>query len=113
MDTAAKMSKYAETCGYEIRIIGIPKTVDNDLLVTDHTPGYGSAAKFVSTTMQEIIRDCAVYTTKAVTIVEIMGRDAGWLTAAAAVGSIINGEAPDLVYLPERPFEMDAFSTAA
>lgn len=109
MDTAAKMSKYAETCGYEIRIIGIPKTVDNDLLVTDHTPGYGSAAKFVSTTMQEIIRDCAVYTTKAVTIVEVMGRDAGWLTAASAVGVAVNGQAPDLVYLPERAFDMDEF----
>ena len=109
MDTAAKMSKYAERCGYEIRIIGIPKTVDNDLLVTDHTPGYGSAAKFVSTTIQEIIRDCAVYTTKAVTIVEIMGRDAGWLTAASALGSVVNGQAPDLVYLPERAFDMDEF----
>ena len=109
MDTAAKMSKYAETCGYEIRIIGIPKTVDNDLLVTDHTPGYGSAAKFVSTTIQEIIRDCAVYTTKAVTIVEVMGRDAGWLTAASAVGMALNGQAPDLVYLPERAFDMDEF----
>ena len=112
MDTAAKMSKYAERCGYEIRIIGIPKTVDNDLLVTDHTPGYGSAAKFVSTTIQEIIRDCAVYTTKAVTIVEIMGRDAGWLTAASALGSVVNGQAPDLVYLPERAFDMDEFFTS-
>ena len=109
MDTAAKMAKFSENCGYEIRIIGIPKTIDNDLLVTDHTPGYGSAAKYVATTMQEIIRDCAVYTTKAVTIVEIMGRDAGWLTAASAVGSIVNGQAPDLVYLPERAFDYDEF----
>ena len=109
MDTAAKLSKVSERMGYEIRIIGIPKTIDNDLLVTDHTPGYGSAAKYVSTTVQEIIRDCAVYTTKAVTIVEIMGRDAGWLTAASAVGSIVNGQAPDLVYLPERAFDMEEF----
>jgi 6-phosphofructokinase 1 len=109
MDTVAKIAKFADNFGYDIRIIGIPKTIDNDLLFTDHTPGYGSAAKYVATTMQEIIRDCAVYTTKAVTIVEIMGRDAGWLTAAAAVGSVINGEAPDLVYLPERAFDMDEF----
>lgn len=109
MDTVAKISEFAESFGYDIRIIGIPKTIDNDLLYTDHTPGYGSAAKYVATTMQEIIRDCAVYTTKAVTIVEIMGRDAGWLTAASAVGKVINGEAPDLVYLPERPFDMDEF----
>lgn len=109
MDTVAKVAEFAESYGYDIRIIGVPKTIDNDLLVTDHTPGYGSAAKHVATTMQEIIRDCAVYTTKAVTIVEVMGRDAGWLTAASAVGSIVNGEAPDLVYLPERAFDMDEF----
>ena len=109
MDTAAKMSKFAESLGYEIRIIGIPKTIDNDLLATDHTPGYGSAAKYVATTVQEIIRDCAVYTTKAVTVVEIMGRDAGWLTAASAIGSVVNGQAPDLVYLPERAFDLQAF----
>lgn len=109
MDTAAKVSKFAEERGYDIRIIGIPKTIDNDLLVTDHTPGYGSAAKYVATTVQEIIYDCAVYTTKAVTIVEIMGRDAGWLTAASAVGSIVNGIAPDLVYLPECAFAMEEF----
>ena len=109
MDTVAKLSKFSEKIGYEIKMIGVPKTVDNDLLVTDHTPGYGSAAKFVSTTMQEIIRDCAVYTTKAVTIVEVMGRDAGWLTAASAVGYAVNGQAPDLVYLPERAFDLDEF----
>ena len=112
MDTVAKISAFGKKIGYDIRVIGIPKTIDNDLIETDHTPGYGSAAKYVATTMQEIIRDCAVYTTKAVTIVEIMGRDAGWLTAAAAVGSLINGVAPDLVYLPERAFDMDAFYDA-
>ena len=109
MDTVAKISAFAEKIGYDIRVMGIPKTIDNDLVGTDHTPGYGSAAKYVATTLQEIIRDCAVYTVKAVTIVEIMGRDAGWLAAASAVGSVINGQAPDLVYLPERAFDMNEF----
>ncbi len=109
MDTVAKLSEYTKGHDYEMRIIGVPKTIDNDLVVTDHTPGFGSAAKYIATTIQEIIRDCAVYTTKAVTIVEIMGRDAGWLTASAAVGRIVNGIAPDLVYLPERNFNMDEF----
>ena len=92
-----------------MRIIGVPKTIDNDLVVTDHTPGFGSAAKYIATTMQEIIRDCAVYTTKAVTIVEIMGRDAGWLTASSAIGRVVNGVAPNLVYLPERKFSLEEF----
>ena len=109
MDTVAKLSRYAEKKDYEIRVMGVPKTIDNDLVATDHTPGYGSAAKFVSTVMTEIVRDCAVYTTKAVTIVEVMGRDAGWLTAAAGVGIALGIEAPDLVYLPERDFSMDEF----
>lgn len=109
MDTVAKLSEYLKDHDYEMRIMGVPKTIDNDLVVTDHTPGFGSAAKYISTTMQEIIRDCAVYTTKAVTIVEIMGRDAGWLTAASAIGRIVNGIAPDLVYLPERNFNMNEF----
>jgi 6-phosphofructokinase 1 len=87
----------------------VPKTIDNDLLATDHTPGFGSAAKFVATTVGEIIRDCSVYTLKAVTIVEIMGRDAGWLTAASAIGRVVNGTAPDLVYLPEKIFDMENF----
>lgn len=109
MDTVAKLSEYTKNHAYEMRIIGVPKTIDNDLVVTDHTPGFGSAAKYIAVTMQEIIRDCAVYTTKAVTIVEIMGRDAGWLTAASAIGRKVNGIAPDLVYLPERVFDMDRF----
>ncbi|MBE6542132.1 MAG: 6-phosphofructokinase [Ruminococcaceae bacterium] len=109
MDTVAKLTEYLRTSDYEMRVMGVPKTIDNDLQGTDHTPGYGSAAKYIATTMQEIIRDCAVYTTKAVTIVEIMGRDAGWLTAAAALPSIINGISPDYVYLPEVAFSMDAF----
>ncbi len=109
MDTVAKLSKYTSECGYEVRIIGVPKTIDNDLLGTDHTPGFGSAAKYISVTMQEILRDTAVYTVKAVTIVEIMGRDAGWLTAASEVGRLQGLPSPDLVYLPERAFDMDEF----
>lgn len=105
MDTVAKLSEYLRTSDYEMRAIGIPKTIDNDLMGTDHTPGYGSAAKFIAATMQEIVRDCAVYTTRAVTIVEIMGRDAGWLTAAAALPKL----GPDYVYLPEVAFDMDKF----
>jgi 6-phosphofructokinase 1 len=79
-------------------------------VVTDHTPGFGSAAKYITVTLQEIIRDCAVYTVPAVTIVEIMGRDAGWLTAAAGISRVVNGIAPDLIYLPERDFDLDAFT---
>ena len=85
MDTVNKLSEYFRTTDLDTKMIGIPKTIDNDLALTDHTPGFGSAAKFVATTMQEIARDCAVYKVKAVTIVEIMGRDAGWLTAAAGL----------------------------
>ncbi len=109
MDTVAKLSEYSRISDYELRVIGVPKTIDNDLVATDHTPGFGSAAKYIATTVQEIIRDCAVYTTKAVTIVEIMGRDAGWLTAASAIGRSVNGIEPDLVYLPERDFSLDNF----
>ncbi|MBO5929193.1 MAG: diphosphate--fructose-6-phosphate 1-phosphotransferase, partial [Clostridia bacterium] len=85
MDTITKLSAYAEKIGSDIRFIGVPKTIDNDLAVTDHTPGYGSAAKYIATVMKEIIHDISVYNTKSVTIVEIMGRNAGWLTAAAAL----------------------------
>ncbi|MBR4872636.1 MAG: 6-phosphofructokinase [Clostridia bacterium] len=109
MDTVAKLSAYTKACDYEMRVIGVPKTIDNDLVGTDHTPGFGSAAKYIATTAREIIRDCAVYTTKAVTVVEIMGRDAGWLTASSAIGRVIDGVAPDLVYLPERSFSMEEF----
>ncbi|MBQ7153661.1 MAG: 6-phosphofructokinase [Clostridia bacterium] len=109
MDTVAKLSAYAKKQQYDIRVIGIPKTVDNDLLGTDHTPGFGSAARYIATTLTEIVRDCAVYTVPAVTVVEIMGRDAGWLTASSAVGRIVTGEAPDYVYLPEVPFSMEKF----
>ena len=109
MDTVSKLSAYAKENDYEIRVIGVPKTIDNDLMATDHTPGFGSAAKYVATTMKELLRDVSVYTMKAVTIVEVMGRDAGWLTASAALASISGGVAPDLIYLPEKPFDMDKF----
>ena len=109
MDTVAKLSKFTKSIGYHMRVIGVPKTIDNALAGTDHTPGYGSAAKYIATTMQEILRDTAVYTVKAVTIVEIRGRDAGWLTAAAGLSSLYTNVEPDLVYLPEVPFDFDNF----
>ena len=109
MDTVAKLSAYTQRIGYPLTVIGVPKTIDNDLEGTDHTPGFGSAAKYVATTMQEIMLDCSVYTIPAVTIVEIMGRDAGWLTAASAIGRVTGALAPDYVYLPEIPFSMERF----
>ena len=109
MDTVSKLSRYAMDHDYEMRVVGIPKTIDNDLMVTDHTPGFGSAAKYVAVTMKEILRDVSVYTTKAVTIVEIMGRDAGWLTASAALAGLSDGYGPDLVYLPEVAFDPEEF----
>ena len=109
MDTVAKLSEYTKAHDYEMVILGVPKTIDNDLVGTDHTPGFGSAAKYIAVTTQEIIRDCAVYQVPAVTIIEIMGRDAGWLTAASAIGRAVNGIEPDLVYLPERVFDMQTF----
>lgn len=109
MDTVLKLSEYAASHEYELRVVGVPKTIDNDLMATDHTPGFGSAAKFVATTVKEILRDVNVYTMKAVTIVEIMGRDAGWLTASAALAGINDGVGPDLIYLPEKTFDKDRF----
>ena len=109
MDTVSKLSRFAAEHDYEMRVVGVPKTIDNDLMATDHTPGFGSAAKFVATTMKEILRDVSVYTVKAVTIVEVMGRDAGWLTASAALPVVSGGVGPDLVYLPERSFDADEF----
>ena len=109
MDTVLKLSKYLRTSDYEMRCVGIPKTIDNDLAGTDHTPGFGSAAKYIAVTLKEIVRDCSVYTVPAVTVVEIMGRDAGWLTAASGLPCDVPGAGPDLIYLPERPFSLDAF----
>lgn len=111
MDAVMKLSGYAKEHPdvYEVNFIGVPKTIDNDLVLTDHTPGYGSAAKYIAVSMQEIMRDVAVYTTKAVTIVEIMGRDAGWLTAAAALTNHLCGIGPELIYLPETTFSNEEF----
>ena len=109
MDTVMKLDRYFKEKEIDIKVIGIPKTIDNDLPITDHTPGFGSAAKYVATTMQEIIRDSSVYSISSVTIVEIMGRDTGWLTASSAALRA-NGEvAPHLIYLPEKPFSVKQF----
>lgn len=109
MDTVAKLSKYIADKGKNIKVIGIPKTIDNDVMSTDHTPGFGSAAKFIATTMQEIIRDSSVYDLDSVTIVEIMGRDAGWLTASSGLLKINGETAPHLIYLPEVSFSIEKF----
>ncbi|UTY40883.1 6-phosphofructokinase [Allocoprobacillus halotolerans] len=109
MDTVAKLSSYARSISSSIRFIGIPKTIDNDLMGTDHTPGFGSAAKYVATSMLEIAYDSSIYKLNAVTIVEIMGRNAGWLTAASALARTQCNEAPDLIYLPEVPFSTEKF----
>ena len=109
MDTVYKLSEYAKVIDYDIRIIGIPKTIDNDLMGTDHTPGFGSAAKYVATTMKEIVYDSMIYQLQSITIVEIMGRNAGWLTAAACLARNESNTAPDLIYLPEVPFSKENF----
>lgn len=109
MDTVAKLSRYAERIGSDVRFIGIPKTIDNDLVLTDHTPGFGSAAKYVASTVREIVLDASVYQQKSVTIVEIMGRHAGWLTAASVLARKFEGDNPFLIYLPEAPFELEQF----
>lgn len=109
MDTVAKLSKYMAEKGLDIKIIGVPKTIDNDLLITDHTPGFGSAAKFVATVLSEIVRDSAVYDLKSVTIIEIMGRHAGWLTASSCLLHTDGSPAPHLIYLPEAEFSTDKF----
>lgn len=112
MDTVYKLSEYAKLIDCEISIIGVPKTIDNDLPITDHTPGFGSAAKFIATAISEIATDCSVYEMNAVTIVEMMGRDAGWLTCAAALAKEYNGRGADLIYLPECPFYDNEFISA-
>ena len=108
MDTCNKISKYMKKVGYECRVMGIPKTIDNDLFGTDHCPGYASAAKYIATSIMEVSRDAHVYDTGMITIIECMGRHAGWLTAAAALA---NEEEPccDFIYLPEVDFDMDKF----
>ena len=111
MDTIKKLSDYAIVTGYRTRFIGCPKTIDNDLALTDHTPGYGSAAKYIGTSVKEVIRDsfCLEYSKGLVSIVEIMGRNAGWLTGAAALAKGEDCAGPDLIYLPELPFDIESF----
>lgn len=109
MDTVNKLSEYFATINLDVKIIGIPKTIDNDLCVTDHTPGFGSAAKYVATTMHEITRDSTVYSMPSVTVVEVMGRHAGWLTASSAVLHAMGETAPHLIYVPETDFSLENF----
>ena len=108
MDTCDKISRYMSKSGYECRVIGVPKTIDNDLYNTDHCPGFASAAKYIATSCTEIYKDAHVYDTGMVCIIEIMGRHAGWLTASAALAGLA-GCAPDLIYLPETDFDMEKF----
>lgn len=110
MDTVDKLSAYVRAHGIEdIQVVGAPKTIDNDLMGTDHCPGFGSAAKYIATTFSELERDCHVYNVKAVTIVEVMGRNAGWLTAASALSRLNGGEGPALIYLCETAFDTEQF----
>ena len=109
MDTVLKLSDYAAKIKSDIRIIGVPKTIDNDLMITDHTPGFGSAAKYVATTMLEVAHDTYIYDIPSIVIVEIMGRDAGWLTASSVLARNQYSPAPHLIYLPEVDFDEDQF----
>ena len=109
MDTVSKLSCYAASVHSDIRFIGIPKTIDNDLVLTDHTPGFGSAAKYVASTVREICIDASVYHTESVTVVEIMGRNTGWLTAACALARRFENDNPVMIFLPETPFDQEAF----
>lgn len=111
MDTIKKLSDYAILTGQPQKFVGVPKTIDNDLALTDHTPGYGSAAKYIATSTKEVIRDGIGFSYKKnlVTIIEIMGRNAGWLTGASALAKGEDSDGPDLIYLPELPFDIDNF----
>ena len=108
MDTCNKVNRYMQKVGYECRVFGVPKTIDNDLFGTDHCPGFASAAKYIATSVMEVARDCKVYDKGMITIVECMGRHAGWLTAASVLASE-TGDGPDLIYLPEVDFNMEDF----
>ena len=108
MDTCNKISRYMKSVGYECRVMGVPKTIDNDLFGTDHCPGFASAAKYIATSCMEINKDARVYDNKMIVVVEIMGRHAGWLAASAALATAY-GSGPDLIYLPECDFDMDQF----
>ena len=108
MDTCNKISKYMQRVGYDCRVMGVPKTIDNDLFGTDHCPGYASAAKYIATSCMEVYQDARVYDTGMICIIEIMGRHAGWLTAAAGLATEF-GAGPDLIYVPEVDFDMEQF----
>ena len=108
MDTCNKISKYMQKVGYDCRVMGVPKTIDNDLFGTDHCPGFASAAKYIATSCMEVWHDACVYDKGMVCIIEIMGRHAGWLTAASALACEY-GAGPDLIYVPEVDFDMDKF----
>lgn len=109
MDTVSKLSRYAASINSSVKVMGVPKTIDNDLVHTDHTPGFGSAAKYVASTVREISMDAAIYDTKSLTIVEIMGRHAGWLTAASVLARKFKEDNPVLIYLPESDFSTEGF----
>ena len=109
MDTIAKLSGYGASINSPIRFIGVPKTIDNDLALTDHTPGYGSAAKYVATILKEVICDASVYNIRSVTVAEIMGRHTGWLAGAASLAKGTDSDGPDIILLPERRFDEAAF----
>jgi len=109
MDTANKINEFMKNSGWDMRVMGVPKTIDNDLNITDHSPGYGSAARYVATTFMELFHDATVYDIPQVTIVEVMGRHAGWLTAASQLAKEL-GQGPDLIYIPEQAFDIDTFN---
>ena len=109
MDTIMQLSEFAAKIGSDIKFMGVPKTIDNDLACTDHTPGFGSAAKYIASTMKEIIRDAKTYPSDSVTVVEIMGRNAGWLTASSSLSRSEDCAGPDLIYLPEVVFDHEKF----
>ncbi|HWR62032.1 MAG TPA: 6-phosphofructokinase [Clostridia bacterium] len=109
MDTANKVSQYAIKVGYELRSVGVPKTIDNDLPITDHTPGFGSTAKFIATSIKEVGLDARVYNYPTVTVCELMGRNAGWITASSALAKGAEDDAPHFIYLPEVPFSFEKF----
>ena len=109
MDTVLKLSQYFEQKGIDIKVVGVPKTIDNDLMLTDHTPGFGSSARYLTITVNELIRDISTYDIPSVTIVEIMGRNAGWLTLAAGMPYFMGGNKPDYIALPEQVFDENEF----
>ncbi len=109
MDTIKKLSTYAQMVGSNVRFVGVPKTIDNDLVITDHTPGYGSACKYIANTLKELVRDGLVYENAVISVVEIMGRDAGWLTAAASLVKGDDCEGVEMILLPETTVDIDHF----